>query len=164
MRRVLVLVALAAGSVIVTAGPASAEERTCRGSIGATTVDNLRVPSGATCTLNGTKVKGTVKVERGATLHARNLRVVGNVQAEGASAVNVAGSQVGGSVQVVQGGSSRLDRNSVKGDVQYFENRGAISITSNRIDGNLQCKANDPAPTGRGNVVGGNKEDQCARL
>jgi hypothetical protein len=55
--------------------------------------------------------------------------VIGSVQAEGASAVNVASSQVGGSVQVVQGLRSRLHRNAVKGDVEYFENRGAISIT-----------------------------------
>jgi hypothetical protein len=148
----------------LTAAPAFAEERTCRGTIGATTVDNLRVPQGATCTLNGTRVKGTVKVERGATLNASRISVIGNVQAEGAAAVNVTASSVGGSVQVVQGRNSRLDRNSVKGDVQYFENRGTISITSNRIDGNLQCKENSPRPTGGGNIVQGNKEDQCARL
>jgi hypothetical protein len=37
-------------------------------------------------------------------------------------------------------------------------------ISQNRIDGNLQCKENNPAPTGGGNVVQGNKEDQCKRL
>jgi hypothetical protein len=52
----------------------------------------------------------------------------------------------------------------VTGDVQYFTNRGAITIGSNRITGNLQCKENRPAPTGGGNIVQGNKEDQCARL
>jgi hypothetical protein len=157
-----VLIALAAAAL--TAAPALAEERTCRGTIGATTVDNLRVPQGATCTLNGTRVKGTVKVERGATLKATRISVIGNVQAEGAANVNVAASNVGGRVQIVQGRNSKLDRNAVKGDVQYFENRGTISITSNRIDGNLQCKENSPPPTGGGNIVQGNKEDQCARL
>jgi hypothetical protein len=44
--------------------PALAEERTCRGTIVGTTVDNLRVPEGARCTLNRTRVEGTVKVER----------------------------------------------------------------------------------------------------
>jgi hypothetical protein len=48
--------------------------------------------------------------------------------------------------------------------VQYFENRGAISIARNRVDGNLQCKENRRRPTGGRNVVQGNKEDQCARL
>jgi hypothetical protein len=153
---------LAAAAYMVA--PAFAEERKCRGTINAVTVDNLRVPQGATCTLNRTKVKGTVKVGRGATLKATGIRVVGNVQAEGAAKVTVLSSKVGGSVQIVQGRSSKLKSNSVKGDVQYFENRGAISITGNRIDGNLQCKENSPGPTGGSNVVQGNKEDQCAGL
>jgi hypothetical protein len=156
------------GAAAITATPARAEERTCRGTLGAATVDNLRVPSGATCTLTRTKVKGTLKVERGATLYASAVRVVGNIQAENARRVNVTGSHIGGSIQIVQSrnGSalSKVERNTVKQDVQFFENRGAISITRNRINGNLQCKANKPRPAGGGNIVGGNKQDQCARL
>ena len=33
-----------------------------------------------------------------------------------------------------------------------------------RVDGNLQCKENRPAPSGSRNVVQGNKEDQCANF
>ena len=40
----------------------------------------------------------------------------------------------------------------------------AITLAANSIGGNLQCKANRPAPLGGGNVVDGNKEDQCAAL
>ena len=162
--KILVATSLIAATAAVTASPALAEERTCRGKLGATTVDNLRVPSGATCTLNGTRVEGTVKVERGATLKASGIRVKGNVQAEGAKFVGIAASRVGGSIQVVQGRGSNAHRNVVGGDVQYFQNRGPIKITRNRIDGNLQCKENVPAPTGGSNRVQGNKEDQCARL
>lgn len=160
------MLSLVAGTALAAAmaAPAAAEERTCRGSIGAQTVDNLRVPQGATCALTGTVVKGTVKVERGATLKAQNIRVVGNIQAENHKQVNARGSRVGGSVQIKQGGGSLLDNNVVTGDVQYFTNRGAITIRSNRINGNLQCKENLPAPTGGSNIVQGNKEDQCARL
>src|ERR687892_958996 len=97
------------GAMFLPAAPALAEERVCRGTIGAATVDNLRVPQGATCTLNGTYVKGTVKVERGATLRAFGIRVVGNVQAENARNVVIReGSRIGGSVQVVQGGAARI--------------------------------------------------------
>lgn len=161
---VLMTSVVTAVAAMATAPSALAEERTCRGKLGAITVDNLRVPSGATCTLNGTRVEGTVKVERGATLKASSIRVKGNVQAEGAKFVGIASSTVGGSIQVVQGGGSTADRNLVNGDVQYFDNRGTIKITRNRIDGNLQCKENVPAPTGGSNTVQGNKEDQCARL
>ena len=47
-------------------GPAYAEETTCVGMLVGVTVDNLRVPSGRTCTLDATRVKGTLKVERDA--------------------------------------------------------------------------------------------------
>ena len=90
--------------------------------------------------------------------------MIGNVQAENAATVNVSRSRIGGSVQVVQGRRSRLRANVVKGDVQYFENRGIITIRRNRIDGNLQCKENRRRPRGGGNVVEGNKEDQCSGL
>jgi hypothetical protein len=158
----LTIVLLAAFAFTVS--PAFAEERSCRGALGAVTVDNLRVPQGATCKLNGTRVKGTLQVQRGATLRASRIRVVGNIHAEGAANVNVVLSRIGGSIQVVQGRNSKLDRNSVKHDVQYFENRGVVSVTRNRIDGNLQCKENRRRPIGGGNRVQGVKDDQCARL
>jgi hypothetical protein len=181
----LVAVAAVAGAMLLPAGQALAEERVCRGTIGAATVDNLRVPQGATCTLNRTYVKGTVKVERGATLKAFGIRVIGNVQAENARNVVVReGSRIGGSVQIVQGGAARIlgnringdilfddqgralraNRNVVGGNLQAFQNTGGLEIRNNRIDGNLQCKENRPAPVGGGNIVQGNKEDQCRRL
>ena len=149
---------------LVAAPVASAEERACRGTLGKITVDNLRVPQGATCILNGTKVKGTITVQRKATLRATGVRVVGNVQAENHKHVEVRTSRIGGSIQVVQGGSSTVTGNTVTLDIQYFENRGAIVVSTNRVNGNLQCKENTKKPTGGGNKVGGNKEDQCKRL
>ena len=157
--------ALALGGTVAFAPGASAEERACRGSIGAVTLDNVRVPAGATCTLTGTTLKGTLKVERGATLTASRVRVNGNVQSEGHRSVRVLDSRVGGSIQLVQGGALDVRRNIVNGDVQAFSNStGVKSFYTNRIGGNLQCKSNVPAPVGSGNIVEGNKEDQCRRL
>ena len=34
-------------------------------------------------------------------------------------------------------------------------------VVRSRIDGNLQCKSNDPRPVGANNRVSGNKENQC---
>ncbi len=165
--------------------PVHAEETTCAGALAGITVDNLRVPSGRTCSLDATRVKGSVKVERNATLYARGVRVVGNVQAENARLVSVkAGSTVGGSIQIKQGGAATLHRvkatgdiqfesnsgalsaldNSVGGTLQAFQNRGGVRIANNAIDGNLQCKENAPVPAGGGNLVQGSKEDQCRRL
>ena len=164
---------------------ALAEETTCRGSLGRVTVDNLRVPDGATCTLNGTHVKGTLKVGSNATLRASGILVIGNIQAENAASVTVtANSQVGGSVQIKQGGAAQIKATRIQGDLQFdanryaltaannviggnlqaFQNTGGVTISKNTIDGNLQCKENRPAPKGGDNIVKGSKEDQCARL
>jgi hypothetical protein len=180
------LIVASVAMLVVAAAPsaANAEETTCRGTIGARTVDNLRVPQGATCALNETKVKGTVKVERRARLRATRVRVIGNVQAENAASVVLRNSRVGGSVQIVQGGRARVlssnvgddilfdeqrrslaaNDNEIGGSLQAFQNTGGIEIFRNSIDGNLQCKENTPRPTGGGNIVQGNKEDQCRRL
>jgi hypothetical protein len=81
-------------------GTVAAEERTCRGTLGAITVDNLRVPQDASCTLNGTYVTGTIKVERNASLTANGVRVVGNIQAENHRSVVVKqSSRIGGSIR-----------------------------------------------------------------
>ncbi|MGL5865191.1 MAG: hypothetical protein ACRCYX_04855 [Dermatophilaceae bacterium] len=158
--------AFVVGSAVALAPTAAAEERVCRGSIGAVTLDDIRVPTGATCTLNGTALNGTLKVERGGTLYASRVRVNGNIQAEGHRLVRVYTSQVGGSVQLVQGGTVDVRSTAIKGDAQLFSNAtGRVTyLASNRVDGNLQCKDNQPAPTGSGNIVQGTKEDQCAQL
>jgi hypothetical protein len=158
----VLVAAVAAGAL---AAPAVAEERACTGSLGAVTVDNLRVPAGRSCTLTGTRVQGTINVGRGATLVARRIRVVGQIYAEGARLVVVReGSRVGGSIQVVQGRAGAVIGSRVNGDIQFFENRGRIEIRRNRVGGNLQCKENARRPVGGANVVDGVKEDQCARL
>lgn len=170
--------------VLLTPTPALADERVCRGTLGAVTVDDLRVPSGATCTLDGTRVEGNLQVERGATLRAQAVRVDGNVQGEGARLVRVVGSQVGGSVQVEQGGAATVNGTRVQGDLQYdamrqqlvanrnvvggnvqvVGNSGGVRLVGNRIDGGLQCKENRPAPVGSGNVAQEGEEGQCRGL
>lgn len=187
-RTVRLAVIAGSASLLATglvATPAWAEETSCTGRLGAVTVDNLRVPQRATCTLTGTVVKGTITVQAGASLVATGVRVIGNVQAENAARVVVGGSsRVGGSVQVKQGGAAAVTGSTVTGDIQYDKNRASLAANGNRvggsiqivgnvgraqvnrntIDGNLQCKENTPAPTGSGNVVGGNIEDQCKRM
>jgi hypothetical protein len=179
--------AMAMLALAVFAPAAQAEERVCRGTIGATTVDNLLVPQGATCTLNGTRVEGTVKVERNATLTASGIRVKGNVQSEGFKNITLRqNSVVVGSVQLengLDGGSGRVLNSKVNGDLQFFsndarmvargntilanfqanQNTGGLVIENNRIAENLQCQSNNPPPTGGGNTAG-DKEGQCARL
>ena len=165
--------------------PAQANAGNCQGFIGAVTVENIYVPSGGNCILNGTTVTGNIKVESGAALTAQNIKVFGNIQADGASVVEVlAGSSIGGSIQIKHGGSARVENVSVTGDIQFesnngvlsaagnqvggniqvFQNGGGATIISNAINGNLQCKENNPVPKGGNNAVQGSKDDQCANL
>jgi hypothetical protein len=185
MKRTLAILIAAAVTAVAVPGVAVAEEKVCRGTIGDKTLDNVKVPEGAECTLKGTKVKGTIKVNKGARLEAVDVNVIGNVQGENARNVIVRKtSRVGGSVQVVQGNKATVAGSKVKGDILYddqsgqvtvrnstvggnvqaYQNTGGVHIEDNIIDGNLQCKENEPAPTGGNNKVEGNKEDQCENL
>jgi hypothetical protein len=185
MKRTIAILVAAAATTMALPQVAFAEETVCRGTIGAKTLDNVKVPQGARCILRETKVEGTIRVLRGARLKAIDVNVIGNVQGENARKVIVRkNSRVGGSVQVVQGRkakvlSSKVKKdilydeqsgrviargNNVGGNVQAFQNTGGVRIRGNVIDGNLQCKENQPAPTGGNNQVGGTKEDQCKTL
>ncbi len=79
----LAAICVAVGATVLAPAAAQAEETTCQGTIGAETVDNVRVPDGASCTLVGTTVQGTVKVETEAKMRAKGARVIGNVRAGG---------------------------------------------------------------------------------
>lgn len=179
------LIALLVGSNLVFSEVSNAEERVCRGTIGAVTVDTLKVPDGAFCRLNATKVQGNIVIGSNARLTATRIRVIGNIQAENAALVNVtSGSSIGGSIQIKQGKAATITGNTINGSLQFESNSGSLSaqnnrigadlqafqnirgvlVGSNRINGNLQCKENNPTPTGGRNIVQGNKEDQCARL
>lgn len=162
-----------------------ADSDACPVPIGDTVPDDLIIPAGAVCTLEGTTVEGNIEVKADAVLHAHNVLVDGNIQAENAREVNVyEGSRIEGNIQVEQGhsatvrgafvdGDIQLEQNGgplvvtdnqVGGNIQVFENSGGAEISRNTVDGNLQCQANQPPPTGGENVVAGDKEDQCAGL
>lgn len=171
-------------ALLLAAAPAAAEERICTGRIGAVYLDNIFVPDGRSCVLDGTRAKGNIVVGSGASLAARSVSINGNLQAEEAASVVVSGrSTFGGSVQLVKGGEASIEGARIEGDIlfdenvgpllahgnvlggnlQAFKNMGGLAITNNRMKGNLQCKENIPAPTGGGNRAA-SKEDQCRRL
>jgi hypothetical protein len=196
LRRFIAVAFASVLAVAMMAPAALAEETECRGAIGATTVDNLKVPQGASCTLNGTKVKGTITVESEAKLYAKGVRVIGSIQSDGFQTIivrerfevdgSVQRSKVGGNVQLkngLSGGIGRVMATRINGDLQFeaneaqivarknaifrnlqvVQNTGGVEILGNTIAENLQCKENNPPPTGRGNKAG-DKEDQCAAL
>jgi hypothetical protein len=172
-------------SGVIWAPAASASEQRCRGTLGAVTVGDLRVPAGATCTLNGTLVDGSITVGDGATLAAHAVKVTNNIQATRARNVTVdQDSWVDGNIDIRDGGSASILDSSIGGSIQFDENRGAVAaigntignnlqadentggvtIADNTIDGNLQCKDNRPRPVGGNNDVDGDKQGQCRGL
>lgn len=76
--------AFALGVLLSGAPLAFAEETVCTGTLGPVTLDNVIVPERRSCTLNGTRLNGTLKVSTGATVSVSGVRINGNIQAEGA--------------------------------------------------------------------------------
>jgi hypothetical protein len=158
---------------------------TCVGlTIGAIRLDSVIVPAGASCTLLGTILNGTVEVGAGSRLIAENVNVTGDLKSDGAADLRVSGaSLIGGAVQVQRGAAASLSGMAVTGDmqidamtgpasasgnritgnIQVVGNLGGVTLNSNRAGGVMQCKENLPAPTGSGNVAT-LKEDQCLTL
>lgn len=174
---------------LVVAMPAFSDDIRCTGTIGARTVDgNVIVPSGRSCTLAGTTVKGNVLPEGNSQLFVRSGAFIeGSVQTDGADRVRIRDSEVNGNVQLTgidysQGSlvlNSRVGGtvdwwdnsaeflirySTVDSDVKVNQNSALAKVYDNAIGGNLQCQANQPPPVGARNVVDGNKEDQCKRF
>jgi hypothetical protein len=158
---------------------------TCVGlTIGAIALDSVIVPAGATCTLLGTRMNGSVEVGANARLILDAVNVTGNLIADGAAELRISGaSSVGGSLQVQRGaladvsglrvtGNLQIDAmqgpvffsgNRAGGSLQAFGNRGGLTLNGNTMAGVMQCKDNLPPPTGSANVAT-LKEDQCLAL
>jgi hypothetical protein len=160
MRKLLLLVGLAASLVLIGAPSAAANDSMCPGALTGTH-DNVIVPSGGNCVLTGATVKGNVKVLSGGGLQIMRSTVGGNVEAEeghrhfGISNMseirgNVIAKGTTGSVASF-GAHNYLCATHVHGDVQ-IEMSSAASPWSigaliqcargNQIDGNLNAFKN----------------------
>jgi len=74
LKRIVAVAFAGLMALAVMAPSALAEGKVCRGTIGARTLDNVRVPQDASCgTLKGTRVQGMVKVQNGARLIANGV-------------------------------------------------------------------------------------------
>src|SRR5574338_517996 len=179
----IVLVWVAVAALGIAAPPVRADGDICMGYFRQASADNLQVPAGATCWLDGTEVRGNLWVEADATLEARGARIAGNVGADRAATVNIAaGSVVAGNIDIRRSGSAsviesrvngnihfadnfgdlEVSRNEVRGNLQIIANRGELRISRNRIAGNLQCEGNRFLPAGHRNLVSGNKDGDRA--
>lgn len=150
---------VASGGLVTIAAPAQAAlTTTCVGEGGAVTVSGaLVVPAGASCTLTGTKVKGTVTIEAGADLVAKGVTfsstvavgdnaylditdstVKGAVTEQGAFGVHVQNTTAGG-ISAVEGFLYSVDA-TVKGDIR--SSAGELYISGTTVSGAVSGDAN----------------------
>jgi len=135
----------------------------CIGKVGAISVEKIIVPSGASCTLSGTRVSSDVEVKGNASLRTEagarvggniqaansrqvivlNTYVNGNIQTDNTTTVRITNrTGVGGNIQLKQGGSVIVETATVNGDIQFEENDRSIQASRNRVDGNFQVFKN----------------------
>ncbi|MBX2821088.1 MAG: hypothetical protein KTR29_15440 [Rhodothermaceae bacterium] len=160
------------------------DEVICDGLVGGDTYENLEVPEGATCMLQGATIRGNLVINAAAIVTASGIDVGGNIQAQEADSITVNGnSVVGGNIQLSQGAAVEIEETMIDGDLQLelnsgmvmamrtviggnmqvVQNLGGVALNDNEIAENMQCVGNNPMPTGAGNNAG-SKEGQCFDL
>ena len=178
MKPFIKVTVLALTGVFVGAPAAHADDYQCVGRAGPITVDNVVVPSGAQCVLDGTQVLGNVKTEPGGDLSMGGANVHGNVQVTsgstaGAVSSTIGGdyqcdgcfilvlieSSVGGSVQVTGAESHAvIFASSVAGDVEIVDSgpaEGFFAIATTIIGGNMKYEKNAGSIEILANTIGG---------
>jgi hypothetical protein len=145
---------------------------------------DVTLERGVTCVFTDVRVRGRLELREGSRLVATRLIVDGPISSSGAASVTLDDSRVYGDVKLEKGGSITIRRSQVSKKVELIENLGAITVSDTRIEEtlkvdknrggpfsllrntsrNLECKENDPAPTGSGNVVSGRDRGQCEGL
>lgn len=157
------LTAVATASVVAAAAPAAQADLItyCIGTGGAVTVPNdLYVPAGESCSLEGTTITGNVQVANGANLVVNNGRISGEVRVGADGYLDASGTSIGGAVVLNAGGFGVYLKNGSSGTVTlrpkgsstiegflFVENSTvtgnvAVNVGEARLDANTQVTGN----------------------
>ncbi len=145
LSRVGVVVALTivvAAMGFLSAGSAGADDFLCDGTFGAVNIaDNVTVPFGATCFLDGTTVQGNIEVEEGGSLITLGGTTIGgNVEVEENGAfVAVEDTTILGNMESEEGGSLFILGETVLGGNVKVEEDGSLLALGVRIGGNMEA-------------------------
>ncbi|MEE1808143.1 hypothetical protein [Streptomyces sp. BE133] len=133
---------VASGSLVAFSGSAQATlYTTCVGDGGAVTVSNdLVVPAGKSCTLTGTKVKGTVTVEAGADLMAAGATFNGAVTVEENAYLDLTDTTVKGALSTNSAFGAHLKKSNLK-EVDATE--GFVYALDSTLGGNISTEAGE---------------------
>lgn len=133
---------VASGSLVAFSGSAQAAlYTTCVGDGGAVTVSNdLVVPAGKSCTLTGTKVKGSVTVEAGADLVAAGATFNGAVNVEEDAYLDLTDTTVKGALTTDSAFGTHLEKSNVK-TVDATE--GFVYAVDSTLGGNVSTESGE---------------------
>jgi hypothetical protein len=95
MKRLITLAVFLLTGLFMGAPAAHADDFRCVGVVGPITVDNVVVPRGAECVLDGTQVLGNAKTQRRGNLFMFGANVRGNVQGKSGSTAAASSSSIG---------------------------------------------------------------------
>ncbi|MET9557132.1 hypothetical protein [Streptomyces sp. NPDC006645] len=130
---------VASGSLVAFSGSAQAAlYTTCVGDGGAVTVSNdLVVPAGKSCTLTGTRVKGSVTVEAGADLVAAGATFNGAVNVEENAYLDLTDTTVKGALTTESAFGTHLEKSNLKA-VDATE--GFVYAVDSTLGGNVSTE------------------------
>jgi hypothetical protein len=174
MKRILLAAGVASAALVAAgltapAALASGTNATCIGGLPPGTYQNVTVPAGARCTIDGSDtITGNVTVATGAALidgaDGAGALIGGNLQADHAQEVEVFGGSVGGNVQLTaMSGQSLVCGGTVGNDLVAQDNAAhsgigdtGIGCPGERIGGNLTVQNNPGDVEVVANTVAGN--------
>jgi hypothetical protein len=161
--RLAALTAVVTASVVGATAPAARADLItyCIGTGGAVTVPNdLYVPAGESCSLEGTTITGNVQVAAGANLVVNNGTISGEIRVAADGYLDTSGTSVGGQIILAAGGFGVFLKNGSSGTVTlrpkgnstiegflYVENTSitgnvAVNVGEVRLDANTQVTGN----------------------
>ena len=145
--KVLGLLAVCATALLAMASPAMARDFRCNGVFKGKTYDGVVVPSGSSCTLLDSTVKGNVRVQRNAYLQTVGTAVRGDVEGNNSQTVFIdTGSRIAGSVESVGARQFFVYNSSVGEDIEPERTREAVHICGNTLRrGNIEVRGSGPA-------------------
>lgn len=141
----LVLAAQASVTVMLVAPPiASAGDTVCADATITGPHDNVVVPAGTFCELDGAQVTGNVKCDGCDYVRSVNGTTIGgNLEIKRATGTSIIDeTTIGGNLDYVGSTVLDLENSSVGGSVKLEKNSGELEIEENTIAGNLDVRKN----------------------
>ena len=115
------------------------QNATCTSTLPPGTYQNVTVPAGASCTINGSdNITGDVTVATGATLTDLGAPIGGNLQADHALEISVIGGSVGGNLQLTATSQENVVCGETVGNDLVVQN-GAQSLIGSGLIGIERC-------------------------